>query len=42
MLNKKKYSNLLSFVTSKELEEKSAFLKVEVQAYEVGNFLKIS
>ena len=37
---KKKYQNLLSFVTFKELY-KSVFLKDAAQTFEVGDFLKI-
>ena len=32
---------LLNFVTFKELQEKSAFLKIPAQAYEAGDFLNI-
>ena len=41
MLNKKKIENLLNFVTFKELQEKSAFLKIAAQAFEAGDFLNI-
>ena len=36
-----KFTNLLSFVTFKELQEKSAFLKIAAQAFEAGDFLNI-
>ena len=41
MLNKKKNENLLNFVIFKELQEKSAFLKIAAQAFEAGDFLNI-
>ena len=33
-----KNQNLLNFVTLKELQEKSEFLKIEPQAFETGDF----
>ena len=37
----KKWYNLLNFVTFKELQEKSAFLKIAAHAFEARNFLNI-
>ena len=41
ILIRKKCWNLLSFVTFKELKEKSAFLRIAAQIFEVGDFLNI-
>ena len=38
---KKKCWNLLNFVTSKELSEKSTFLQIAAPAFEAGDFLNI-
>ena len=37
-LKKKKFQNLLNFVTFKEPQEKSAFLKIAAQAFEAVDF----
>ena len=41
ILTKKKCWNLLNFVTFKEFQEKSAFLKIVAQAFEARGFLNI-
>ena len=38
---RKKWQNLGNFVTFKELQEESAFLKVAPQTFEAGDFLNI-
>ena len=38
---KKKYQNLLNFVTFIELQEKSVFLKVASQTLQAEDFLKV-
>ena len=37
----KKSENLLTFVTFKELQEKSVFLKLAALAFQAGDFLNI-